>query len=117
MKQQSLKQLCAAATPGPWRETKASNGILSSREQAVPLIAAIQGQRGPDVCRFIAGSAQAANAHLIARLDPQTVLAVAEALDNARIYILETGSDNDMAPMIQELETALSLLNGNPPTP
>jgi hypothetical protein len=109
MSHPTLKQLCAAATPGPYHVDLNEFGdlVIHGPETEIPIATA-------------EGDNASANAQLIARLDPQTVLAVYEALE-AALYLHDQHQIHVEEPAFEgeyhKIANALSLLNGNPPTP
>jgi hypothetical protein len=100
----NLKQLCAAATPGPWFTwpikdyITVQSGLRWVAEcRAYGIDHPTQGQLAPAI----------ANAQLIARLDPQTVLAVYEFLE----FIASESSS--ASPILEgQAKKLIALLNG-----
>lgn len=100
----TIRELCAKATAGP---RKAHESL------STPGLFAVQGDKGPDIARCQYTFSAEANAQLIARLDPATVLAVVEALE-----IAKHRADNSGCFFAEEravVTRALALLNGEKP--
>jgi hypothetical protein len=117
----TLKQLVAQATPGPWQVYREPH---SGKESAMLSISELT-LSTPNFCGEVfmlsapnglcpaltgCGKDSDANAQLIARLDPQTVLAVAEALE--AITHPDGLSSQRIRTNLEACRHALALLNG-----
>jgi hypothetical protein len=119
----TLKQLVAAATPGPWkarRRNEDDSGFVQAPEPTKPYGTEILGED------YFPHRSRAADVNYIARLDPQTVLAVYEALQalineasDMRDCLIDRGvTDHDTDGIkaaneaLDKAESALKLLNG-----
>lgn len=103
----TLKQLAEKATPGNWEARYMGSSDWAVHSVDTGAMVHYAGEVGREQAE--------ANNKLSARCSPSVMLAVVSALENAKSYILETGNDKNMAPMIGELESALNLLNGKAP--
>lgn len=103
----TIRELCSLATPGPWnvRELTDEFFLRTNNKHSID---------APDV--IVAktegwGTIGEANAQLIARLSPDVVLKVVEALEAARTACSPLGTVQESKRARDEVETALSLLN------
>lgn len=111
----ALKELLEKATPGPWSIVRhASTAVENHNRELVASTGVRSDNRvDPDVlCAELE-----ANAQLIARLNPQTMALVLEALEDtiSKINDAAAGNINFRDDLAYQLELALNALNNPSP--
>lgn len=97
----TLKALIGKATAGPWTVTEIFRDVTSERGPIARL----------DDCTPNDMAQRLANAQLIARANPATLLAVYEALERITDQLERVGDSRKDAPFIEAARHALNLLN------
>lgn len=113
----TIRDLCQRATPGPWR-TYTYKGLGPHDDEMTDqrTVCTMEDEKGRSIqvasVNQIEPHAEA-NAQLIARLSPEVVLRVVEALTDAHLYIDDglEGSPAKRKAMLLQIESALHLLN------
>jgi hypothetical protein len=117
----TLRELCERATPGPWEACR--EDAIDYRPEQVwnPSIGsrvAVMSGGGP--LRAVCGPEERANAQLIARCSPATMLAVVEFLEECACAEDRSNLDGDSAEVVLEqindaAEKLLDILNATQP--
>lgn len=107
----TMRELCDAATKGPIAFRLHDDGgweITSKNNESNGFVIAQRTQ-------WHRKKMSHANASLHARLDPDAMLKVLDALEDAHCHVLINGDDRTMAPVLDKIERVINLLNGITP--